>query len=187
MQIRPILLAFATSLALASCVSTPETYGHFEGSIKSEWLSGEQSRKMRLLQGISYTDPNGKEWDVPAGAEVDGASIPRVLWTVVGSPFVGNYRNASVVHDYYCETQAESWQDTHRMFYHASLANGTPLQQAKIMFVAVFAKGPRWDYGFSDPLAGVTDTEVEELMKWAGENDASLADLEQQVFSKAGH
>jgi len=44
---------------------------------------------------------------------------------------------------------------------------------------------PRWGYGFDDPLAGVSDAGVEELMQWAGESNPSLNDLEKQIFAKA--
>lgn len=35
----------------------------------------------------------------PAGMETDGASIPRMLWRVFGSPFTGCHRRAAIPHD----------------------------------------------------------------------------------------
>ena len=35
----------------------------------------------------------------PEGSVTDGASIPRFLWRVVGSPFTGKYRGPAVLHD----------------------------------------------------------------------------------------
>lgn len=157
----------------------------FVGNIKAEWLESDSARRMRLLAPVAYIDPHGKQWPVPEGAEVDGASIPRAFWTFIGSPFVGEYRKASVVHDYYCDTKTESWQDTHRMFYHACLAGGAKPSQAKIMFTAVFLKGPRWGYGFSDPLAGIDDQEVDELIAWTENNDPSLAEIEARIMEQA--
>src|SRR5688572_6845158 len=59
-------------------------------------------RLMRLLEALTYTGADGVTWPVPAGIEVDGASIPRPLWSLIGGPFEGPYRDASIVHDHYC-------------------------------------------------------------------------------------
>ena len=47
---------------------------------------------MGLLKKFSFKDPDAQEWAAPAGAVIDGASIPRALWTIVGSPYTGDYR-----------------------------------------------------------------------------------------------
>mgnify|MGYP001792979849 CR=1 FL=1 len=51
------------------------------------------------MNGSRYVDPKGHVWVAPASSVVDGASIPRSLWTFMGGPFEGKYRNASVLHD----------------------------------------------------------------------------------------
>lgn len=33
------------------------------------------------------------------GMPTDGSSIPKVMWNVIGSPFVGNYVRSSIIHD----------------------------------------------------------------------------------------
>jgi len=55
--------------------------------------------KWRLIQdwvcvfdGITYT--------VPEGFETDGASIPRLLWTLFGSPMELPRAKAAILHDY---------------------------------------------------------------------------------------
>jgi len=35
----------------------------------------------------------------PVGMLLDGASIPRLFWLLIGSPFVGEYRWPSIFHD----------------------------------------------------------------------------------------
>lgn len=35
----------------------------------------------------------------PRGMVTDGASVPRIMWRVIGSPFTGRYRWPSVIHD----------------------------------------------------------------------------------------
>jgi hypothetical protein len=41
---------------------------------------------------------------ISAGYHWDGATIPRILWPLIGSPFEPRFWEASLVHDWYCET-----------------------------------------------------------------------------------
>ncbi len=65
---------------------------------------------MTLLSELRYIDPDGVVWIAPAGSVVDGASIPRVLWSFMGGPFDGKYRNASVLHDVAYDQKTRPWQ-----------------------------------------------------------------------------
>ncbi len=47
---------------------------------------------------------------IPKGYRFDGASIPRLLWSVIGSPFEPDLMVAACVHDWYCEHTADSYQ-----------------------------------------------------------------------------
>lgn len=134
-------VAVAAALAALACPDSGK-FGRFVGSVKTEWV--EADRRMRLLDDFSYVDAKGAEWKAPKGSLIDGASIPRVLWTAVGSPFTGEYRTASVVHDVACDERTRPWQDVHRMFYEAGRCGGVGDQKAKIMFAAVYHFGPRW-------------------------------------------
>lgn len=116
--------------------------GHFTHPLRVEVLP--DGRLMQLLEPFGFVDPAGKTWQVPQGAKVDGASIPRVLWTLVGGPFEGKYRDASVVHDFYCDTRTEPWQAVHRVFFDGMLAAGVGMTRAKLMYSAVYLQGPRW-------------------------------------------
>lgn len=144
MSVRLCLVAFL--LVGSISVGWADEYGRFDGRIKTEWVDGGPSpRLMRLLEDFAYVDADGKRWVAPAGAIVDGASIPRPFWPVIGGPFDGHYRNASVVHDYYCVVRSEPWEAVHRMFYHAMRAAGVAEVTAKVMFYAVWNFGPRWE------------------------------------------
>src|ERR1043166_8599109 len=72
-------------------------WGYYSGYPETRW--DPDGRTMTLLNELRYTDPRGGVWVAPAGSKVDGASIPRSLWTFRGGPFEGRYRNASVLHD----------------------------------------------------------------------------------------
>lgn len=102
-------------------------------------------RSMRVVQPYAYVDGQGRRWAVPPGAVVDGASIPRVLWTIVGGPFEGAYRNASVVHDWFCAVRTETSSATHRMFFEAMLTSHVSSWYAKLLYYGVSLGGPKWD------------------------------------------
>ncbi|WP_445721644.1 DUF1353 domain-containing protein [Flavobacterium sp.] len=110
-----------------TCNPTP-SYGYFEGVFNPEWL--DDGRKMRLTSNVTYIDPYGKRWTAPAGHEIDGASIPSLLWSIAGPPFAGKYRFASVFHDVECDTRANTFDDVHDMFYYAMLAKGVSPAEA---------------------------------------------------------
>jgi hypothetical protein len=141
---------FVLAVVVAGCgpstaaVPTPSTtdFGRFEGDVVALWDA--DGRHMTLREDFAYIDSRGQRWLAPAGTVVDGASIPRLFWTVIGSPFAGRYRNASVVHDIECDEMRSPWQDVHRMFYEACRCGGVDEAQAKIMYYAVYHFGPRW-------------------------------------------
>jgi hypothetical protein len=99
---------------------------------------------MTLVKPFAYVDPRQARWEAAAGAVIDGASIPRAFWSVIGSPFAGEFRNASVVHDVACEERIHPWRAVHRMFYEACRLGGVAAVKAKTMYYAVFHFGPRW-------------------------------------------
>jgi hypothetical protein len=109
----------------------------------------------RLRQAFRFDDPNGLAWEVPAGTSVNGASIPRAFWTLIGSPFTGRYFGASVIHDHYCVTRSRTAHDTHRMFFYGMRARDVPVAQAKAMYWAVATFGPDWalERGAEGPAA----------------------------------
>lgn len=104
----------------------------------------DDGRSLTLTQSYGFADANCTLWMVPAGARVDGASIPQIFWSILGGPFEGKYRNASVIHDWFCDRRTMTWQKVHRMFYDAMLASGVGPVEAKLMYLAVYYQGPRW-------------------------------------------
>jgi hypothetical protein len=100
---------------------------------------------MRTVKPFGFVDSSGRKWVVPAGAIVDGASIPSLFWSIIGGPFEGKYRNASVIHDYYCDVRTRPWRDTDRVFFEAMRASGVSEREAKALYMAVVYGGPHWD------------------------------------------
>lgn len=116
---------------------------HYTGRPRFEW--DEDGRIMTLLNRFAFVDDAQLVWSVPAMVRVDGASIPKFAWSILGSPFVGRYRKASVVHDWYCDIRTREWKATHRMFYEAMRTSKVSGTKARIMYAAVYYAGPRWD------------------------------------------
>lgn len=122
---------------------TEEPLGFYTGRVATEWLC--DGRRMKLIEAFCFTDADGMPWPVPPETIVDGASIPRPLWSLIGGPFEGKYRASSVIHDYYCDVRTADWKAVHLVFYRGMLVSGVSWFTAKIMYTAVYYAGPRWN------------------------------------------
>lgn len=183
----------------------PAIGGKFHGDVVAKWLVGAgPDRDMELTEDFAYVDPAGKEWSVPAGAVINGASIPRLFWRSVGPPYVGNYRRASVVHDHHVDIKQETWQAVHKMFHDACLTGGVSRVKAKLMYAAVTTR--RWtpqdslateglsvlDARTLETLAStfpvdytidVPEAELEAIAQWIEDEDPPLDAIEKRVAS----
>jgi hypothetical protein len=133
--------------------------GKFEGTLDVRFMSvksgdGHAIEMVQLLKPFAYKDSNGVMWEVPEGFLSDGASIPDNLWTVMGGPYSGPYRDAAVIHDYFCHTKTRSWEAVHKTFLEAALNRGTPEWKARYMYAGILLKGPRWPEPKSTSLPG---------------------------------
>ena len=112
--------------------------GTFSGNPRTEWLSDKgDDRDMRVLEAFWYVDPAGRRWDVAPGTVINGASIPRTLWSSVGSPYTGDYRRAALVHDAAVGKQNVLRPEADTMFYFACLCGGCSMLQAKLLYAGV--------------------------------------------------
>lgn len=106
-----------------------------------------------MARDLQFVDSENKKWVAPKGTLTDGASIPPVFISIVGSPTSEEFVNAAAIHDAYCgvgnaelsQYHSDTWQNVHRMFYDALRVGGTPPRKAKTMFAAVYLGGPRWE------------------------------------------
>jgi hypothetical protein len=144
MRARMILLAAALAVVPLSAQRPTKGFGKFVGEVVAKF--SDDGRTMTLIQDFAYIAPDGFRWDAPKGSTIDGASIPQFAWSIIGGPFEGKYRLASVVHDVACVRKAEPWERVHRAFYTAMLAAKVELLRAKVMYAAVYHFGPRWEY-----------------------------------------
>ncbi len=129
---------------LGGAIRPNNKWGYYSSSPVTRW--DPDGRDMTLLNELRYTDPDGVVWIAPAGSVVDGASIPRSLWSVMGGPFEGRYRNASVLHDVAYDQHNRPWQDCDRMFYNAMRCSGVGAVESKTMYYALYKFGHHWKF-----------------------------------------
>lgn len=136
-----------------------QEHGFFSGEPCTRWLTEiDSDRKMSLVEDFEFTDPDGFAWFVPTGYKVDGASIPKALWSLVGSPYTGDYRRASIIHDKACKDAAgdvTARKTADRMFYHACRAGGCSLEEANVLYLGVRIGAladlvPLWSLGIEE-------------------------------------
>jgi len=137
-----VIVTLLYFVLVGASVHPQGAFGRFIGSVQTTWL--EDGRGMELNKDLSYVDLEQKVWLAPAGSIVDGASIPQPFWSILGGPFEGEFRNASVVHDVACVERTEPPSDVHRMFYFACRCGGVSEKKAKAMYYAVARFGPQW-------------------------------------------
>ena len=113
----------------------------FSGEPRSVWKSESgPDRRMQLIEDFWFEDRAGKRWDAPDKTFVDGASIPRPLWTLVGSPYTGDYRRASIVHDVACVAAGNdrsARKKADKMFFEACRAGGCSRWEATVLYIGV--------------------------------------------------
>src|SRR5215510_14185996 len=139
-----VAACFTVLFFAAASAAYADKLGEFRGELILKALP--DGRNMVLMSTFSYVDSRGVTWSVPPGTRVDGASIPSAFWSIVGAPFTGKYREASVIHDYFCETKSRHWKAVHKVFLDGMLARGVDKLQAQLMYLAVYRFGPRWDF-----------------------------------------
>ena len=215
LRIRLIPL-FAVALALSfllGCASSKSVswregatqshpWGYYSGSPVTSW--NPDGRSMTLLQELRYTDPNWVIWIAPAGSVVDGASIPRSLWSLMGGPFEGRYRNASVLHDVSYDQKDRPPEDCDRMFYNAMRCSGVGAVEAKTMYYSLLRFGRHWKFSVkrARPLKigrkivaraepqiprafPVSQDEIESARDWIRKTKPTPEEIERRVAAEA--
>lgn len=89
--------------------------------------------------------------EIPAGYRFDGASIPRLAWSIIGAPFEPDFCLAACVHDWYCEHSHESGDYQARVIGDAVFLAllkqaGVPRRRRVLMYMAVRLNS-WWFYG----------------------------------------
>ena len=164
-------------------VARASGWGHFSGPVETRWEN--DGVTMVLLNELRYTDPYGQVWVAPAGSRVNGASIPRAFWSIIGGPFEGKYRKASVLHDVAYEQQKVPPEEADLMFYNAMRCAGVGATTAKTMYYVLLRHGRHWKHRRAQPVArkpsratAVAPGDVDEIQRWIQANDPSLDEIQ---------
>lgn len=115
-------------------------WGRYEGDCVIKLLP--QGRLAELHEDFAFTTPDGRRITMSRGYISDGASIPRLLWTLVGSPFTGKYRWAAWPHDKLMQDGRAhpvpyNLRYAHHVLYQAARAGGTSRQRAATLELGV--------------------------------------------------
>ncbi len=131
---------------------------------------------VEVTSRMSICNEFGWRVDVPRGFVTDGASIPRLLWPLIGHPLSGEFLQAAIVHDLLCHHAFLLKSYEHRVmadaFFFWLLAQlHVPYWKQALMYVAVRLWG-RWTY---EPRSLEHFLEVTLMKDYADE--LSVADL----------
>ena len=168
---------------------TSNKWGAYSGYVEARWEN--DGRNMTLLSELRYIDPNGVIWIAPAGSVVDGASIPRSLWSLMGGPFEGKYRNASVLHDVSYDQHTKPWQECDRMFYNAMRCSGVGAVEAGTMYYVLRKFGRHWKAPKAAPVKvgeeivaraePVNQSDINATREWIRSSAPDLQQIEQRA------
>ena len=78
---------------------------------------------------------------VNAGFVTDFASIPRVFWSIIGSPLSGEYATAALIHDALYASEAFSRKECDRLFLVQMEADNVAKWKRTVMYYAVRVGG----------------------------------------------
>ena len=111
-------------------------------------------------------------WDVvvhvKAGFRTDGASIPRLLWRVFGSPYDPDIFAAAIAHDALYRGEIVPRKDADRAFLKMMVESGVPKRKRRLVY-----RGVRW-FGWITWL-GHTEKSVREARRYIELNFAPQA------------
>lgn len=98
------------------------------------------SNNYQLFENLTYTN-SYYEINVLKGLITDGASIPRVLWNLIGSPFNGNYTFAAIIHDALYQSEYLERSECDKIFLDIMKESNVSFFQRYTMYSAVRSFG----------------------------------------------
>lgn len=173
-----------------------ETQGNrFYGRVIVEWVDDPFVPLLRVMEDFVFLQSDGKVWKTPAGAIVAGRSIPPLFVQLKGHPFESGFRKTAITYDYAVTARKHSWRDADRMFYQGAVAEGVLPVEAKVMYLLLYATGPRWAVSGTRDCHGrchrrdedlawspqVDHEKVLSLVSWIHAEDPSLDTIEQKA------
>jgi esterase/lipase superfamily enzyme len=152
-------------------------FGRFKGALVTQFLA--DGRNIRLVEPFGFVDSDGKHWDVPAGAELNGAFWPGVVSTT-HPPFSGKAREAAILLDYYSQQKTRDWQSTIVMTYWALRASGLGEKPAKVIWAVVYGTTRRWGAGLEERARVLESSQSDYLRyveNWVERDNPTLTEI----------
>jgi len=113
--------------------------GRFESTPEVQYLHG--GMRVRLLADFVYHDSTPRRWIAPKGLVSDGASIPREIWSTIGSPLGGPHFFGALLHDARYRLGDCTKDEADLLLWDACLCGGCTELQARIIAQAVAVAG----------------------------------------------
>ena len=113
-------------------------------SLKVDIFDTPQGMRAKTLEDVTYKVTTNTEVihiTVKEGFIYDSASIPRIFWSLIGSPFSGKYRMAALIHDALYATNYTTKKRADDIFYNIMINEGVAKWRASLMYTAVLAFG----------------------------------------------
>ena len=98
------------------------------------------SREYKLTESIEVV-VNKSRITVYEGFIFDGASVPRVLWNIIGSPFTGKYTLASLIHDALYRSESLKRKECDEIFLEIMKKSNVNYIKRYAMYYGVRASG----------------------------------------------
>ncbi len=142
--------------ALVACVGPAVDPGQFAGNPQLFPAGCTESADLVCFvsEPVTYVPAaTGLMWQTSAYDETsrpigttNGASIPRAMWDIIGTPYTPGFIRPAILHDHYTwpENRVRPWRETHRAFLYALLDEGVEPQKAYLMYYAVYTFGGHW-------------------------------------------
>ena len=99
------------------------------------------NEKVFILSEDKTVESLGYSVTVKKGFDFDGASIPKLLWSIYGSPLNGNYVVASLIHDGLYASQKVSKSISDRIFLDIMKQSNVGYIKRTSMYLAVSVFG----------------------------------------------
>lgn len=97
-----------------------------------------------ILTDYSYVDSKERVWTVPSGTVVSGAVMPKLVYSTIGGPWSGSYRNAIVLLEYMVNEQVSDSETVYGVFLEAMQSSGVSNRTSLLLYYAIRSAGPIW-------------------------------------------
>ena len=104
-----------------------------------------------LKSSLSFENEKYKV-TIKSGLMTDGASIPKIFWSIIGCPLNGKYVGSALIHDGLYASHILSKEESDLLFLDMMKDNGVAKWRRKLMYYAVKYFGKSSYYGKTEKI-----------------------------------